>query len=226
MARSTGTTLITEDIIPTGKITGISRREDIYDSEGLRNGVTIATVKTFRNYSAYADTNSGLITKQEYQDTNLGGATAGGLPNAMVFIWYKWRSKLRSKNSTMQTAANTVFFEECRRFRQSTVKIVNFSQSKYITCQGDETVGFDASEHVAHTNNASFVPTPNVGLRDGRDVTINGLPREISSLQDFNIETTPLVVSSGAQGAVLLSPTVNIYLTENLGGVLTRGVAA
>ena len=224
MARAS--TVITEDIIPTGKITGISRREDIYDSEAFRNAVTIATVKCFRNYSAYADTNSGLITKQEYQDTNLGGATAGGLPNAMVFIWYKWRSKMRSKNSTMQTASNTVFFEECRRLRQSTVKIVNFAQSKYITCQGDETISFTDSEHVATTNNATFVPTPNLASHFGKDVTINGLPREISSLQDFNVETSPLTVSSGAAGAALLSPTVNIYLTEVLGGVLTRGVAA
>lgn len=220
-------TIITEDIIPTGKITGISRREDIYDSEAFRNAVTIATVKCFRNYSAYADTNSALITKQEYQDTNLGGATAGGLPNAMVFIWYKWRSKLRSKNSTFQTAANAnSFYEECRRLRQSTVKIVNFAQSKYITAQGDETVSFTDCEQVASTLNASFIPTPNVAAHMGKDVTINGLPREISSLQDFNVETSPLVVSSGAQGAALLLPTVNIYITEVLAGVLTRGVAA
>lgn len=220
-------TLVTEDIIPTGKITGISRREDIYDSEAFRATVTIATVKCFRNYAAYADTNSAISSKQEYHDTNLGGATAGGLPNAMVFIWYKWRSKLRSKNQTLQTQANAAaWFEECRRFRSSTVKIVNFAQSKYITCQGDETVGFDASENVATTLNNVMCPTPNLGAHPGKDVTINGLPREISSLQDFNVETTPMTVSSGANGAALLSPTLNIYLTEILGGVLTRGVAA
>ena len=207
-----------------GTVSGLQRKESIYDTEGLDAAATVPNqITTFANYSAFSTT--GLtLTKQFGRDTNLQGSGVGGLPQAHRFFWYVWRKKWRTINANLNSLANSVVFEELRRARQMSFSIFQFSQTRYITCQSDELVSFSDAEFVSVAIDASaapafaLVPTPAVADRKGKDITVGAQPKILEPLEQFNVITGFPTATPG------LTPTVDFYVTDHLDGVLIRGI--
>ncbi len=207
-----------------GTIDGIQRKEPIYDTDYAPSGVALANqIVVFANYTAFAQaTGTAPLSKAFGRDTNLSGGQ-GGLPQATRFSWYKWRCKIRSLDQNLNLAANQGWFEQANRLRQISFAIFQLSQTRYITTQLDELLGFTDSQFVSTVGTAlagtgGMVITPAVGDRQGRDITIKGEPYTLNPLETFNVLTV-----SPTQAAVL-TPTLNMYVTHFLDGVLVRGI--
>jgi len=205
------------EIPALGKIAGLARKEGIYDTEGNAAATAIASqIQTFQNFVSFATAGLGL-TKAFGRDTNLTGGQ-GGLPQAHRFMWYRWRAKSRTLNASMQTVANWVMFEQIRRYGQLAFKTFQLAQTRYITVQKDDLVSYASAEYVNIVDAAAthLVITPACGDRQGKDVTVRGEPKILEPLENFTIIT-------GVPGGSF-SPTTDIYETDNLDGVLIRGI--
>ena len=200
-----------------GTVAGLARKEFIYDTEGQANGTPATQVTQFTNYTSFA-TAALSLTKQFGRDTNLAGGQ-GGLPQAHQFLWYKWRCKFRSVDLNTNSAAAAVFYEQVNRLRQLTYVTFQLAQSRYITIQADELVGFTDSLSILHTFTDVLTVVPAVQDRQGHDVTIKGEPYTLKPLEQFST----LTVTPAAGG---LSLTDDCYITQVLGGVLARGVTS
>jgi hypothetical protein len=213
MARAT-------DIPAIGKIAGLARKEPIYDTEGWAAAAVLpAQIITFANFTTFATAGLSLV-KAFGRDTNLTGGQ-GGLPQAHRFFWFKWRAKLRALGANLNTPANRVAFEQIIRARQLSNATFQLAQTRYITVQMDELIGFTDSMYVAGsaaTTLDQIYPVMNVGDRQGRDVTAGKEPKILEPLENFqSITQTPTI-------AAPLTPTVDIYVTHHLDGILVRGV--
>lgn len=215
---------IPTEIPALGKIAGLSRKEAIYDTEVLAN--TIATsINVFTNFTSFANSPTNVMSKQFGRDTNLAGGQ-GGLPQAHRHMWYKWRCKVRTLDGNIAAAGNANIFENIRRYRQLSFATFQLAQTRYITCQLDELIGWTDSENVSTTNSGFFCPTPNVGAALGRDVTVAGEPKVLEPLEQFSVITgTPSTGSIVTLSTVGTTTTgCNLYVTHVLDGVLTRGI--
>jgi len=210
------------DIPALGKISGLARKEPIYDTEGWAPAVPLpAQITTFGNFTTFATAGLSLV-KAFGRDTNLTGGQ-GGLPQAHRFMWYKWRSKIRPMDANMGLAANILVQEQISRARQLSNVTLQLAQTRYITVQHDELLGFTDSMFVATTTVAAYVPTPAVGDRQGRDITVRGEPKILEPLENFQVLTQVPSFTAGV-GPGPLSPTVSLYVTSFLDGILIRGI--
>jgi len=213
-----------------GTISGLQRKESIYDTEGYNAPAAAPTgnISTFSNYSAFAT--AGLpLTKQFGRDTNLQGSGVGGLPQAHRFFWYVWRKKWRTLDANLNLAAgvNAYIFEQLNRARQLSYSVFQFSQTRYITCQSDELLSFSDSQFVA-LQGTTTVPvgaflmtvTPAVEDRKGKDITVSQQPKILEPLEQFNVQT----VTPAQTGGTALVPVVSLYVTDHLDGILIRGI--
>lgn len=206
-----------------GTVAGRPRKESIYDTECWPGAAAIANLTTFQNFSSFsnAPTTSGL-TKQFGRDTNLRGAGNSGLPQATHFFWYAWRCKIRALGSNLGTAPNVVVFEQINRARELSYASFAFQTSTLITLQLDELPSGTGPQYANTTHTtATILSLPNgvPDRRTGKDVTVMGRPVELNALEAF---TVPVFVPQAAG----LAPTVDLFVTPVLDGLLLRGLSA
>ena len=154
------------EIPALGKIAGLARKEPIYDTE-----VVLATpgtqISVFANFTSFSNAPTNVLSKAFGRDTNLTGSQ-GGLPQAHRHMWYKWRMKCRSMDANLTLGANAGLLETIRRYRQLSYCIFQLAQTRYITVQADELIGWTESEQT--TLSTAIVPNPGCSL--GRDATV------------------------------------------------------
>jgi len=204
-----------------GIIGGVPRKESVYDTEAYVAGAAIPTERNlFQNFTSFAVTPGLGAAKQSPRDTNLQGGNAG-LPQAHFLYMYGWRAKHRTLNANMGTAANVVVTEELNRFRELGGVGFSFSQTQIIAAQLDELPSGTGPANVFTTHGAATVMSPQSGTPDRAnfyDVTVGGRPIQVEALQDFRVRQT----HPNTAGLV---PTVDIYSTHILVGILLRGSA-
>ena len=174
-----------------GTISGLQRKESIYDTEVYNTpaAAPAGNCTTFSNYSAFSNGTAATLTKSFGRDTNLQGSGVGGLPQAHRFFWYVWRKKWRTLDANLNLAsgANAYILEQINRARQLSYSIFQFSQTRYITCQSDELVSFSDSQFTSLTPGAlaTFLLTlvPDVGDRKGKDITVSQQPKILEPLE-------------------------------------------
>lgn len=186
-----------------GSIAGLARKEPIYDTEVLAN--TLGTsIKTFANFTSFANSPTNALSKAFGRDTNLTGSQ-GGLPQAHRHLAYKWRCTVRTLDGDLANASQNQVFEKIRRYRQLSYAIFQLAQTRYITVPLTELVSFVDSEFVMSTQTNSLNVTPNVGAHQGRDLTVGNNPKVLEPLESFQIEVgTPddgSIVSLSTSGA-------------------------
>lgn len=198
-----------------GAVGSRPRKEPLYDTEGWNAGVAMpAQIALFTNFGQF--NTAGLIAKAFGRDTNLQGQQ--GLPAAHHHYWYAWRMKIRTLNAVLSTAANVVVPEEINRARELSHVTFRFSASELITCQADELPNGTGPAYINTTHaNATVMSLPS-GVPDrknAKDVTISGRPIEIIALEAFRINV---------QTALGFTPTVDLFVTLVLEGLLLRGL--
>ena len=210
-----------------GTISGLQRKESIYDTEVYNTpaAAPAGNCTTFSNYSAFSNGTAATLTKSFGRDTNLQGSGVGGLPQAHRFFWYVWRKKWRTLDANLNALAgvNSVIFEQINRARQLSYSSFQFSQTRYITCQSDELLSFSDSLFVANTGTVAgtfqMTITPDVGDRKGKDITVSQQPKILEPLEQFNVQTvTPAPLLTA------FTPIVTVYVTDHLDGILIRGI--
>lgn len=199
-----------------GAVGSRPRKEPIYDSEGWAPATPQpAQITTFVNFSGF--NTAGLsLAKAFGRDTNLQGQN--GLPAAHHHYWYGLRIKIRSLDADLSDAANVGVFEEINRVRELSFTQFRFASSELITVQCDECPNgtgpqFAQTTHAGTTilSLPSGVPTRG----NAKDVTISGRPVEIVALEAFRV-----VIGTPAG----ITPTVSLYVTVVLEGLLLRGI--
>lgn len=204
-----------------GTVAGRPRKESVYDTDVYLAATTMpAQLVLFNNFAAFS-VSPTLGVKQFGRDTNLRGTGSGGLPQATHLFWYSWRLKSRTLGSSLNTAANAVMPEQLNRWRELAWIQFAFQTSVLITTQADELPSGAGPQSIFTTFTETTMPSLPSGIpskREGKDVTIMGRPVELNALEAF---TTPIYIPQGA-----FSPTVDVYVTGMLDGVLLRGLSA
>jgi hypothetical protein len=192
------------------------RKEPIYDTEGWAPATPQPSqITTFVNFSGF--NTAGLsLAKTFGRDTNLQGQN--GLPAAHHHYWYGLRLKIRSMDADLGIAANVGVFEEINRVRELSFAQFRFASSELITVQADECPSGTGPQFASSTHTASTVMSLPSGVPtrgNAKDVTISGRPVEIVALEAFRV-----VVGTPAG----ITPTVSLYCTVILEGLLLRGI--
>jgi hypothetical protein len=199
-----------------GAVGSRPRKEPIYDTEGWAPAVPqAAEIETFVNFSSF--NTAGLsLAKAQGRDTNLQGQN--GLPAAHHHYWYGLRIKLRTLDADLGTAGNVVVSEELNRIRELTFAQFRFASSELITVQADECPSGTgpANTFTTHAGATTFSLPSGVPSRgNAKDVTISGRPVEIVALEAFRVR---LGTPAG------ITPTVSVYASVILEGLLLRGI--
>lgn len=201
-----------------GAVSARPRKEPLYDTEGYNNGVAMPTLLTlFANAAAFA-TGGLALTKTLGRDTNTGGIT-GTLPAAHMFYFYGWRHKVRPLDADLNAAANVVVPTEIYRMRTLAWVTFRYAQSDYVTVQADELPDGVGPMFIQTTHGGSTVLSIPNGVPDRRnfkDMTVSGKPPEINALEQFRVRHE--------LAASPFNPTVELYVTTVLEGLLLRGV--
>jgi hypothetical protein len=199
-----------------GAVGSRPRKEPIFDTEGWAPAVPqAAEITTFVNFSSF--NTSGLsLSKAFGRDTNLQGQN--GLPAAHHHYWYGLRLKIRSMDADLGTAPNVVVFEEINRIRELSFCQFRFASSELITVQADEAPSGTGPQFANTTHAGATVLSLPSGVPtrgNAKDVTISGRPVEIVALEAFRV-----VIGTPAG----ITPTVSLYATCILEGLLLRGI--
>jgi len=193
------------------------------DTEVLAGGVAVPTsIVLFSNFASFrvAPTNTNVTqTKQFGRDTDMKSSGGGTLPQSTFFYWYRARMVPKTYLTDLNDAANAVVYEEIQRLRNLGSWTFSFSQTDLIVQALDELPSGIGSAYMASTLNNLNMPSLVNGMPgDGKDVTVSGRPVGIEALQQFSI-TLGWPQSTG------LTPTVDIFLSARLDGLLVRGIS-
>lgn len=199
-----------------GAVGSRPRKEPVFDSEGLAPATPMAAqINLFTNFSSF--NTAGLsLAKAFGRDTNLQGQN--GLPAAHHHYWYGLRLKIRSLDADLCTSANVCVSEEINRIRELSFVQFRFASSELITVQADETPSGVGPANTFTTHSAATVfslPSGVPSRGNAKDVTISGRPVEIVALEAFRV-----VLGTPAG----ITPTVSLYITAILEGLLLRGI--
>lgn len=204
-----------------GTVAGRPRKESVYDTDVWSTSQAIPSqIVLFSNFTAFSIApGNTAITKQFGRDTNLRGASSSGLPQATHFFWYAWRNKIRTLGANLTTAPNVVASEQILRVRQLSYAQFAFQSSTLMTVQLDELPDGVGPQNVFTTHTSTTVFSPVTGTdRRGKDVTVMGRPVELNALEAFTIPV------STPQGG--FTPTLDLFCTAQLDGILLRGLSA
>ena len=205
----------------SGTVAGRPRKEPLYDSECYKAATAVPTsVTVFSNFATFnvAPTNIGSA-KVLGRDSNLQGGNAG-LPQGHLFYWYGWRLKYRTMDANLGSAANVVMSEQLNRLRELSDVLFKFTSGEYIRVQADELPSGTGPAFINSTHTSATVMSLPSGVPDKRnfkDVTVSGKPQEITQLEAFRVVL-------GTSYSTGLTPTVDIFASPHLEGVLIRGV--
>ena len=196
------------------------RREGIYDTEGFNDAiVTTAGLTLFRSATSFGRT--GLSEVKVFgRDTNIIGQ-GGQLPNSWHHYWYGVRGKFSALNQRLDTAANSVVFDQWRRLVDMSWFEFDFGLTPFFFCQLSE-IPTQFPAHISQTQNATTLYEPANNIRDPKhryDVTIESYPIEITSLETIQVKI-PL-----ASDNTLPTLTLETYVTILLVGTLMKGIS-
>jgi hypothetical protein len=199
-----------------GAVGSRPRKEPIYDTEGWAPAVPqAAEIVTFVNFSSF-NTAGVSLSKAFGRDTNLQGQN--GLPAAHHMYWYGMRLKIRSMDADLSDVANITVSEEINRVRELSFTQFRFASSELITVQADEAPSGTGPQFINTTHPAATVFSLPSGVPtrgNAKDVTISGRPVEIVALEAFRV-----VIGTPAG----ITPTVSLYASTILEGLLLRGI--
>jgi len=126
--------------------------------------------------------------------------------------------KIRTLDAVLSDAANVGVFEEINRARELSFAQFRFASSELITIQADEAPNGTGPQYAQTTHSDTTILSLPSGVPtrgNAKDVTISGRPVEIVALEAFR------VVIGTPTG---FTPTVNMYVTIVLEGLLLRGI--
>jgi hypothetical protein len=118
------------------------------------------------------------------------------------------------------SAANVGVFEQMRRIRQLGAIKYLATQNPLATVTLGDLISYVDSEFVATTANNCVAPTPVIGFRGGKTMTVGGKPYMIKPTEQLAVQA--LFPGSNGSYATSFTATVNLYLTSWLDGVLLR----
>lgn len=200
-----------------GPIATRPRREGIYDSEGWANGSAItAKLTIFRSSTSFAVTLG--LTKTKGRDHNMDGP-GGQLSKGQALHWYVLCNKIRPLAANLQGATIPLVWDVVRRIRESTWCTFYFGNTPYLVLQTWMIPeGCGVTGGFTNHNAITLVSQSQAELdrQNGYDVTLNGMPQEITQLESFSMD----VEASG----VTPTSTVDLYVTTYLKGVLLKGL--
>ena len=201
-----------------GPIATRPRRDGIYDTEGWDDGGAIdAKVTVFRSATSFSNTDLGL-TKTKGRDHNFDN-NGGQLPKGQALHWYVLANKIRPTAANLGGAAVAVVWDVIRRIREVTWLTFRFGDTPYLvlqTWQVPECVGVGRGYTTHNAVTLVGQSQSEHDRRNGYDVTLSGMPVEITALESFSAD----IEASG----VTPTPTVDLYDTVYLKGVLLKGL--
>lgn len=202
-----------------GQIATRPRRNPFYDTEGYEDGTAIPTqLKFYGSTNQFQQSGLALAPKKYGRDTN--AEVAGALSKGDYFHWYGIALPVGIRNVSLTSQANVVQSEEINRIRMGIWYQFNFGNTPYILIQADEIpVVWGIPSLFTTWATATVYPPINSRLKRSNDydVTIGGLPTEITDLETF---AAFLNTVSGFTP----SPTNEIYWTHCLTGTYLKGI--
>lgn len=216
-----------------GPIATRPRREQVYDTEGYPgNTATKAVVTVFKSASNFNSSQNGAtgmaLSKVKPRDTNMDAD--GQLAKGTMFHYYGHRLKFRPLNQdqSAQPVTNVVqaTIEAIRVLRETTTLAFRFGSSNIFWWAPAFLVPAGVSQFCNPAGNFldMFLYNPeqqDVTRCNSYDVTLNGLPTEITEQESFAVDHTTY---DGTQPTIPTATTGDIYFQDVLTGVLFRGI--
>lgn len=207
--------------IGTGLVQAVPRKSGSYDTEGIPAATNIpAQLSYFQNKTSFSL--AGLASGQSKvygRDTNMT-SQQGAVPKGERLYIYGMSAKVSTLNAILNTLANSVWFDQLRRFWELTSLTFKLGSDEFVVLQGRDVPLMAARARHAQILQAvaadAFLLLPDVASDGMYSLQIEGQPYIIDQQEDFEIVL--------AASPNTLQFIVDTYFTMRLEGIRLKAL--